>query len=415
MPSPSPSSESLATLVPFRTHLIVSFLLRFMFILYGEHHDRNHLVKYTDIDYRVVTDAARHLNEGGSPYARSTYRYTPILAFLLIPNVTLTPLFGKFLFAAFDVVTGQLIYAFVKDSLRFALGGGGEVSARVAAMAWLYNPLVIGVSTRGSAEAVVCALVLVTLHLFRARVFVLAGLFFGLAIHFKIYPVIYSFSFYLALSDLSGWRSLFQINWARVRFAIGTAVSLGALTVFFYSRFGREFLHETYFYHITRKDIRHNFSPYFYMLYLTVDEEDIGISLLTFMPQVILMLAIAAKFGNHGDLPFCLFCQTVVFVSYNKVGIGRISSSLPNQSKNGCLNPTSGRRREICSMRLIYKFNTNCRTIAILRSSRRSISCGTSACSRFRYRGSASRSWRRSHVYSSGWPRRAPGCCPPTT
>ena len=158
------------------------------------------------------------MNEGGSPYARSTYRYTPILAFLLIPNVTLTPLFGKFLFSAFDVVAGQLIYAFVKDSLRSALGGGGgrgEAKARMAAMAWLYNPLVIGVSTRGSAEAVVCALVLVTLHLFRARVFVLAGLFFGLAIHFKIYPVIYSFSFYLALSDLRGWRSLFQ---ARISF-----------------------------------------------------------------------------------------------------------------------------------------------------------------------------------------------------
>ena len=107
------------------------------------------------------------MNEGGSPYARSTYRYTPILAFLLIPNVTLTPLFGKFLFSAFDVLAGQLIYAFVKDSLRSALGG--ETKARIAAMAWLYNPLVIGVSTRGSAEAVICALVLVTLHLFRAR------------------------------------------------------------------------------------------------------------------------------------------------------------------------------------------------------------------------------------------------------
>ena len=158
------------------------------------------------------------MNEGGSPYARSTYRYTPILAFLLIPNVTLTPLFGKFLFSAFDVVAGQLIYAFVKDSLRSALGGVGgpggrgvEAKARMAALAWLYNPLVVGVSTRGSAEAVICALVLVTLHLFRARVFVLAGLFFGLAIHFKIYPIIYSFSFYLALSDLSGWRSLFQV------------------------------------------------------------------------------------------------------------------------------------------------------------------------------------------------------------
>ena len=109
---------------------------------------------------------------------------------------------------------------------------------------------------------------------------------------------------------------------ARIRFAVGTGVSLTALTAFFYSRFGRDFLHETYLYHITRRDIRHNFSPYFYMLYLTVDEEDVGISLLTFMPQVILMIAIAAKFGNREDLPFCLFCQTVVFVSYNKVGVG---------------------------------------------------------------------------------------------
>ena len=48
--------------------------------------------------------------------------------------------------------------------------------------------------------------------------FVLAGLFFGLAIHFKIYPIIYSFSFYLVLSDLSGWRSLFQVRSKEYRY-----------------------------------------------------------------------------------------------------------------------------------------------------------------------------------------------------
>lgn len=95
----------------FRFHLFISFLLRVILIFYADYQDNNFLVKYTDVDYRVYSDAAKRIFiSGGSPYDRHTYRYTPVLAWMLYPNVTVTPLFGKFLFAAFDVASGALIY-----------------------------------------------------------------------------------------------------------------------------------------------------------------------------------------------------------------------------------------------------------------------------------------------------------------
>merc|ERR1711881_705894 len=88
----------------FKTHLYAAFALRTALILYGDHKDSMSEVKFTDVDYKVFTDAARHVYYDGSPYDRHTYRYTPLLAWILLPNITINPLFGKFMFSIFDLI-----------------------------------------------------------------------------------------------------------------------------------------------------------------------------------------------------------------------------------------------------------------------------------------------------------------------
>ena len=142
----------------------------------------------------------------------------------------------------------------------------------------------------------------------------------GIAIHFKIYPIIFSLPMYLALSpgplSITG---LFYINSARFRLVAGTIFTLVVLTALFHHLYGDVFIQEAYLHHITRKDTRHNFSVYFYMLYLTVEDDDIGLNLITFLPQVILLLGLSIKFARVEDIPFAVLCQTFIFVIYNKV------------------------------------------------------------------------------------------------
>uniref|UniRef100_A0A7N8XCG9 GPI alpha-1,4-mannosyltransferase I, catalytic subunit n=1 Tax=Mastacembelus armatus TaxID=205130 RepID=A0A7N8XCG9_9TELE len=306
-----------------RVLVTTSLVIRLALLVYGDYQDRTMAVKYTDIDYHVFTDAARFITEGKSPYNRSTYRYTPLLAWLLTPNIYVTMMFGKVLFIICDVLSGLLIHTIL--CLR---GVDSETARRVSSL-WLLNPLPMGVSSRGNAESILAALVLGTLLCMQSRRLMWAAILYGLSVHMKIYPITYALPIALSLrtpgsrADKKMWRRVTGfigsfLNAELFLFASVAGGVFSVLTALFYYLYGWEFLYETYLYHLTRRDIRHNFSPYFYMLYLTADSRwSQWLGLAAFLPQLILLLG--ASWAFHSDLAFCCFLHTAIFVSFNKV------------------------------------------------------------------------------------------------
>ncbi|CAH9059596.1 unnamed protein product [Cuscuta europaea] len=134
--------------------LLFSAFLRLFLILYGEWQDTHMEVRYTDIDYFVFSDAAALMAKGDSPYKRSTYRYSPFIAFLLIPNSFIHPSWGKFLFSASDLLVGFLIHKILK------LRAVPERLVSYSVMVWLFNPFTFTIGTRGNCEPIVCAILL---------------------------------------------------------------------------------------------------------------------------------------------------------------------------------------------------------------------------------------------------------------
>ena len=166
----------------------IAILLRIVLLLWGNYQDRVSPVKYTDIDYFVFTDAARLVSQGQSPYDRETYRYTPILSWLLVPTVTWFA-FGKFLFAIGDIATGWLTLAILQSSYGFS-----RDRALSYACIWLLNPIVAQISTRGSSEGLLGVIIVLLLWASANQKPMLTGLLLGLAVHFKIYPFVYGLS-----------------------------------------------------------------------------------------------------------------------------------------------------------------------------------------------------------------------------
>ncbi|KAG6885882.1 hypothetical protein C0993_008401 [Termitomyces sp. T159_Od127] len=344
-----------------RTIITLSILLRVSLIMYSEWHDKHSVVKYTDIDYRVFSDAARFVlhpgpsntaqgplaraipelrNVIGDPYTRETYRYTPLLALLLAPNVWFYPAFGKYLFAACDILNGVLIYRLLLSSVLNGRQTRTEVEdkttpeqmklleRKVKTQATLYsalhllNPLVFSISTRGSSESVLASLVLLTLYAALHGRWDAAGALLGLSTHWKIYPVIYGVACLGVIGGAEkaiGWKGYLRalVNAKTVRFTVLSAGTFFVLGGVCYSIWGYPFLYESYLYHAHRLDHRHNFSPYFYLTYLTyptpgatVRRTDLWTRiarspLASFVPQMGLAVGTGLAFGRRSrDLPF---------------------------------------------------------------------------------------------------------------
>ncbi|XP_072169689.1 GPI mannosyltransferase 1-like [Diadema setosum] len=315
-----------------RSCCIAAFACRLLLMAYGEVQDQMMVVKYTDIDYHVFTDAARYVTQNESPYRRATYRYTPLLAFMLTPNIWLAFPFGKLLFCLFDIAAGLLIYEII------LMQGYSERTAVKGALVWLFNPLTATVSSRGNAESVMAVLVLLVLRCLLKRQTRLCALMLALSVHFKIYPLTYCLPFYFLVGDSEvysadrrrKWRRWKQQNlldksinllWPtkdRLELVAVFTLTFAALTAAMYYWYGNDFLSEAYFYHLTRRDVRHNFSPFFYMLYLTSEwSASFTLGLLTFVPQVILLVAFSLRY--YKDITFCCFAHTFLFVTFNKV------------------------------------------------------------------------------------------------
>lgn len=319
--------------LPLSYHLVAGAFIRLMLIFYADYHDEIYDVPYTDVDYKVFSDAARHVVNGNSPYNRHTYRYSPIIAYMLVPNILLGKNFGKLLFSLFDIFITMAVKTLVEHQL-----GPKSVLSRIptyCSMIWLYNPMSIGISTRGNADSVPCYFIVLSLLFLQTNLvkglknYALSGFLLGVAIHLRLYPLAFSFPMYLSISTSKVTRStslrdgmlLLWPNKNQLTLAGSCMATLLSLTYGMYALYGYEFLFETYIYHLFRKDTRHNFSVLFYYSYLSM--EHMGFDFVKVISQIFeasILFLISLKFGpDPKTLPFAMFCQAVVLVTFNSV------------------------------------------------------------------------------------------------
>lgn len=299
-----------------RKHCYIGFFIRILLILIGLIQDHLSEVNFTDVDYKVFTDAARQVYNGKSPYLRHTYRYSPLISYFLVPNMFTCNLFGKFFFSLCDIFMIDVICRIL------SLEGVSRSKCKFYSYFWLYNPLSIVISTRGNSDSFTSLFVLLTLLKFKEKKIFWAGIFHGIAIHLRLYPIVFSLPLYMAIEDSHTTRvqKLFYPNKNRLLLIFSCLLTLGILTALFYYLYGYKFIDESILFHLKRVDFRHNYSVFFYLQYLSSIS---GITLLTksamILPQLMLIILLSFAYGNKKDIAFCEMTLSFVLVAFNSV------------------------------------------------------------------------------------------------
>lgn len=321
--------DSILQPLPRNAILLIAFVMRVLFFIFGLYQDSNMPLPYTDIDYYVFTDAAKFVSFDKSPFLRATYRYTPLLSWILIPTTftshELWFSFGKFIFIICDLLTGYI--SMVSLPVKF----------QYFSLIWLFNPMVVTISTRGSSESLLTLFVLLSAYFLVKNngksVFdiLISGIMLGISIHLKLYPIIYLPSYLLYIDSVQ--PLYWPITFKRLILLLTTIASFGGLTYWMFTLYGDEYLNEAFFYHFIRLDHRHNFSIYNVPLYLNSVVPSTGyftLEKLAFVPQLLLSVVIIPLCFIRGlqskDSEFnktilykIMFIQTFVFIMLNKV------------------------------------------------------------------------------------------------
>lgn len=183
--------------------IIKGTLLRVILIVWSSSYESiaDQQLGVTDIDYKVYTDAIMTPNCINPYLCHHTYRYSPLLSYLMVFNIPPIEYMGKIFFALFDVLAMLGLANLIKPQHR-----------RVIVQLYSYNPLFIYLTVRGSCESISLALMFWTWFFIfgtngnailnnnspkninkenNQTQKIIGYCLYGLWVHFRVYPIIF--------------------------------------------------------------------------------------------------------------------------------------------------------------------------------------------------------------------------------